>query len=57
MLFRSAPDAANADAAATVASVLDTFTALHLVDEMAGFSACLLPEEGDVVFSSRWPAA
>lgn len=52
-----APDAANADAAATVASVLDTFTALQFVDEMAGFSACLLPETSDVVFSSRWPAA
>ena len=52
-----APDAADADAAATVAAVLDTSTALQFVDEMVGFSACLLPEEGDVVFSSRWPAA
>jgi thiamine biosynthesis lipoprotein len=52
-----APDAANADAAATVAAVVDSDTACRLMEAMPGFSCCVLSEDDVLQFSNGWPAA
>jgi thiamine biosynthesis lipoprotein len=52
-----APDAATADALATVVGVLPIAEGLAVVDGIAGASCCLVGAEGELHVSARWPRA
>ena len=50
-----APDAATADAVATIVGVLPVVDALALADSLSGVACLLLGADGELRASSRWP--